>query len=489
MRFAQSITEEPMIDVGILSGQEIRFSLHGNFRLRSHPEASEILCSGRYFISLQEKKLFFQGKNYTGFCLEPINEDSFFSIEDVCIGIHFHWQQRQEQSFEGSLKFITESCAGQHRPKEVGHKGFFHTQIRAINRIRLERYLYSVIASEMSAKASLALLKAHAVISRSWLMAQLAEDRPWANPEASSIPQENNLVASASGPVFFRNNRQERICWYERDAHKHFDVCADDHCQRYQGIRHSGTPQVKQAIEETRGQILVCDGIICDTRFSKCCGGVTERFENCWADTPKKYLVHKADTPASVAKKDNGTPDLPDLSKEEEARRFILGQTDSFCHTMDKNILRQVLNDYDQATVDFYRWSVRYTANELAGIIKERSGIDFGQILNLQVIERSASGRIVRLRIVGSRQSLIVGKELEIRRILSRTHLYSSAFVVDMERDNHNEPTAFRLHGAGWGHGVGLCQIGAAVMGSQGYSYQEILSHYYPNTVLYKLFV
>jgi SpoIID/LytB domain protein len=181
-------------------------------------------------------------------------------------------------------------------------------------------------------------------------------------------------------------------------------------------------------------------------------------------------------------KREGTTSEVPDLREEGNAADWILSEPVSFCNTRDKKILAQVLNHYDQETTDFFRWQISYTTEVISRLAHQRSGIDFGRILDLIPLERGSSGRIVRLKIVGSKKTLIIGKELEIRRTLSASHLYSSAFVVE------KTPEGFTLHGAGWGHGVGLCQIGAAVMGEQGYPYQTILSHYYPNTELKVLY-
>jgi SpoIID/LytB domain protein len=308
----------------------------------------------------------------------------------------------------------------------------------------------------MSATASLELLKAHAVISRSWLLAQIDKTK--------SIAQSDQTYSACT------ETADERIKWYDREDHTNFDVCADDHCQRYQGVTRQSTPTVAAAIAATRGQVLTYDGKLCDARFSKCCGGVLEQFENCWEPKHFNYLV---------ARRDSANPaDFADLRYESAAEQWIKERPDAFCNTADAEILSQVLNNYDQETKDFYRWTVTYTRQELSALVKERSGIDFGDIVDLQPLERGTSGRITRLRIVGSKYTMVIGKELEIRRTLSKSHLYSSAFIVECQADS------FTLRGAGWGHGVGLCQIGAAVMGAKGYDYKQILSHYFVNSQL-----
>ena len=361
-----------------------------------------------------------------------------FLLKNVRIGIGFHWDRLEDQEFEGTLE-IRDNADG--------------TQT-AINRLNVEDYLSSVITSEMSATSSLELLKAHAVISRSWVL------RPIISP--STCTDKPDL-----------SDPDRHVVWYERDAHEGFDVCADDHCQRYEGItRRDEHPEaaanVQKAIDATRGQVLMYDGKVCDARFYKACGGATELFENAWANEHYDYLEPVRD--------EIGTP-LPDLTIEENAQAFIRTSPSAYCNTTDERVLGQVLNNYDQETKDFYRWTVQYTAAELSDIIRERSGIDFGEILDLVPIKRGPSARLYEMQIVGSKRTMVIGKELEIRKWLSRSHLYSSAFVVD-----RNEQGDFILIGAGWGHGVGLCQIGAAVMADKGYTYEQILAHYFPGS-------
>ena len=362
----------------------------------------------------------------------------------MTIGVDFHWQRREDQRFRGALNLAV---------VEAG--------IIAINQVDAEEYLTSVISSEMSANASKPLLKAHAVISRSWLLAQIEKNQ--------QIVDKGDTYNSC------QQDDEQLIRWYDREDHTLFDVCADDHCQRYQGITRETNPVVKEAIAETRGEVLLYDGKICDARFSKCCGGATELFENCWEPVPHPYLAVLRDAP-------EGT--LPDLTQETAAEQWIRTAPEAFCHTTDQAILSQVLNNYDQETTDFYRWKVSYTQAELSELIRRKSGIDFGTIIDLIPLERGGSGRIVRLKIVGTTRTLIIGKELEIRRTLSESHLYSSAFVVDKEMGENDIPARFVLTGAGWGHGVGLCQIGAAVMGAKGYAYDAILTHYFPGATV-----
>ena len=373
-------------------------------------------------------------------------------IRDRTIGINFHWERKEVQRFKGELKIIVED-----------------DRLTAINIIPIEDYLTSVISSEMSATASLELLKAHAVISRSWLLNKLKV----ANGKLKVIMHPDNTANFELSTL-----PSQLIKWYDHEAHKNFDVCADDHCQRYQGITRTSTPQAIEAVFATRGEVLMYEGEICDARFSKCCGGAFEEFQNCWENVKHPYLIGQRDSKTETR--------LPDLTKEVEADKWIRTSPAAFCNTHNKQVLSQVLNNYDQETTDFYRWRVCYSQQELSELIHKRSGIEFGKIIDLIPVERGTSGRLVRLKIVGTLRTLIIGKELEIRRTLSSSHLYSSAFVVDKEykEDEKEIPSRFILTGSGWGHGVGLCQIGAAVMGEQGYKYKEILSHYYPGSAI-----
>ncbi|MDR2146300.1 MAG: SpoIID/LytB domain-containing protein [Tannerella sp.] len=437
---------EPDVSVGILWNTAISFLLEGNY-----------LCSGKKApeknrVSYQNGRIVWNGEIFDTLLFEPQDDETCFVLEDVVIGINFHWERKENQTFKGALKLIVEN-----------------EMITAINLIPVEDYLTSVISSEMSATASLELLKSHAVISRSWLIAQMNKS--------------NNAVKHNS----FVETENEIICWYDREDHVNYDVCADDHCQRYQGITRTfgNLETVKQAISETRGQALVYEDTICDARFYKCCGGVTEEFQNCWEDVEYPYLKAVRDEVDMVGAKNFSplqTSEIPDLAREAEAREWILSNPSAFCNTRDEKVLSQVLNNYDTETVDFYRWTVSYTKNELSKLILKRSGIDFGEIQDLIPLQRGASGRIFRLKIVGSKKTMIIGKELEIRRILSESHLYSSAFIVEKQQDT------FVLHGAGWGHGVGLCQIGAAVMGEEGYAYDEILLHYYRGAEIRRIY-
>lgn len=437
--------KEPEISVGIVNAQEIHFALNGKFFAKG-----ETVC-GDQVVSFQEGGINWNGNLYRELTFTPQDELNSFSLYDVTIGINFHWERQETQVFNGTLKFVV-------------HEG----KITAINILPVEDYLISVISSEMNATSSLELLKAHAVVSRSWLFAQI----------------EKRKAMSDKGDGFFSfiKTKDEYIRWYDREDHTIFDVCADDHCQRYQGITKASNATVAKAVKATRGQILIYDNKICDARFSKCCGGATEEFEYCWEDKHYDYLSAIRDSDKEEARP------LPDLTNEKEAEHWIRKAPKSFCDTHDKKILSQILNNYDQETTDFYRWKVRYTQEELATLIRENTKTDYGDIIDLIPIQRGTSGRICKLKIVGSLKTLTIGKELEIRRTLSKSHLFSSAFVVDKGEMKDGVPQWFLLSGAGWGHGVGLCQIGAAVMGEKGYAYNEILLHYYKDAEIKRFY-
>lgn len=440
--------QEPVITVGILSGKEIGFSFPKEFI-----SSDGIAICGIQQAVYRKGKICWQEKEYDELSFTPQQDtSSFFELQDVTIGINFHWERKEVQRFKGELKIIVED-----------------DRLTAINIIPIEDYLTSVISSEMSATASLELLKAHAVISRSWLLNKLKV----ANGKLKVIMHPDNTANFELSTL-----PSQLIKWYDHEAHKNFDVCADDHCQRYQGITRTSTPQAIEAVFATRGEVLMYEGEICDARFSKCCGGAFEEFQNCWENVKHLYLIGQRDSKTETR--------LPDLTKEAEADKWIRTSPTAFCNTHNKQVLSQVLNNYDQETTDFYRWRVCYSQQELSELIHKRSGIEFGKIIDLIPVERGTSGRLVRLKIVGTLRTLIIGKELEIRRTLSSSHLYSSAFVVDKEykEDEKEIPSRFILTGSGWGHGVGLCQIGAAVMGEQGYKYKEILSHYYPGSAI-----
>ena len=400
-----SMGEEPQVTVGIVSAQKIEFCLNGNYTAKGET------ITGLQTVELAEGGLLWRGQNYRELRFQPQGDDVSFTLRDVTIGVGFHWERQEHQTFRGTLRLVVEA-----------------DKVLAINELPVEQYLESVISSEMSATSSPELLKAHAVISRSWLLYQMKK-----REESVKSKEERGFFS-------FVKKEDELLRWYDREDHTLFDVCADDHCQRYQGITRASSPAVAEAIKATRGQVLTYDNELCDARFSKCCGGQTEEFQYCWENIKKPYLV-------SVS--------------------------DPFCHTNDSRILSQVLNDYDQETPDFYEWRVEYTQEELSELVNRKTKLDLGDIIDIIPLDRGKSGRIWRLQLVGTKRSFIIGKELEIRRALSETHLYSSAFKVK-KCDGK-----FIIKGRGWGHGVGLCQIGAAVMGEKGYDYDDILLYYY----------
>lgn len=422
------------LEVGIMSGQQISFEIisDGNGEQKVEYSEGKILYNGTLY-----DQLIFDAKTPSTMFAEPS-----FILYGVTIGVDFHWERQVTQKFAGRLKFITDGG-----------------KVTAVNEIGVEDYLLSVISSEMKSSAGLEFLKAHSVISRSWVMAQIRNRK---KSVARSLPGEVphnvaelvTMLDCKAGEGKEESYDTEYIKWFDHDDHKVFDVCADDHCQRYQGLTMAVGETVRKAIDQTWGLVLKSGGEICDARFSKCCGGRMELFSTCWEDKDYPYLQALPDTPDE---KPGGDP---------------------FCDSTDEKILSQVLNDYDLETKDFYRWTVEYSRNEVSDLIRTRSGIDFGTIQELIPIERGPSGRIKRLRVVGSKREMIIGKELIIRKWLSSSHLKSSAFTVIWNGDK------LTLKGSGWGHGVGLCQIGAAVMASKGYCFQAILGHYYPGSEL-----
>lgn len=435
----------PQVKVGVMNEPMVEFVLNGDYVANGKTYNGEMLAK------VTDGKVEFNGECYDEINFVPVDEaTASFTLKGVTIGVNFHWERKEDQTFKGALRLIVE-----------------HGGLTTVNILSVEDYLLSVISSEMSATASLELLKAHAVISRSWLLAQIEKGKKLAESETEYVALEQT--------------DEEMIKWYDREDHVNFDVCADDHCQRYQGITRASTETVAKAINATWGEVLTYDGELCDARFSKSCGGVYEEFENCWEPKHYDYLVAKRD--------DEDEDNFPDLTKEANAEEWILSKPKAHCNTTDAKILSQVLNNYDQETTDFYRWTVEYTQDEIKELIKNRSGIDYGKIKDLQPVARGTSGRLYKLKIVGEKKTLTIGKELEIRRTLSPSHLYSSAFIVERHNvDAEGYPEKFVLRGAGWGHGVGLCQIGAAVMGEKGYNYREILLHYFINANISPLY-
>ena len=433
------------VHVGVMSGKEICFEMISD-------------GAGKQKVVYENGRISYNGALYDELLFDSITMSSMFAeptflLYDVTIGVGFHWERKQVQKFAGSLKFIVNE-----------------DKIIAVNIVGVEDYLLSVISSEMKASSSLELLKAHAVISRSWLLAQI-EGR-----KAGGTACENSVKED-----FTEQGTRHYVRWYDHKDHELFDVCADDHCQRYQGLTVAVGDNVRKAVDETWGEVLTDNGELCDARFSKCCGGMMEKFSTCWEDKDFPYLKALPDTPEEEQ--------VPDLTVEENAEKWITGEIPqaekAFCNTSDVAALSQVLNDYDMETRDFFRWKARYTRGELSALISMRSGQDIGLLESIEPLKRGPSGRIELLSIKGSKSSMVIGKELVIRKFLSTSHLKSSAFVVREEKspDNNAENDTITLLGAGWGHGVGLCQIGAAMMAVRGYSYRDILLHYYPGSV------
>ena len=442
--------KEPQLKIGIMYEPSLTFILNGIYSLKQ----KGLSFQGQQKIHYSNGKIYLNEKAIDNKVLdfEPssFNEASF-DLPEVTIGIKFHWERKENQRFKGSLQFIIEN-----------------DKLTAINVLPLEDYLVSVISSEMSATSSMELLKAHAIISRSWLLAQLIKGK--------------KLEASKNIYQTFNETKDEYIRWYDREDHANFDVCADDHCQRYQGITRQSGELVMKVIGETRGLVLMNNDNVCDARFSKSCGGISETFENVWEPVAHPYLKSIIDNPQKQESYDQ------DLTNEVSAQKWIRNSPEAFCNTHDKKVLSQVLNDYDQETKDFYRWKVIYSQEQIAELISRKTGRNFGSIIDLVPVERGKSGRLIRLKIIGKNNTLIIGKELQIRKVLSESHLYSSAFVVDRKEIRDGVPGEFVLTGAGWGHGVGLCQIGAAMMGEKGYSFKEILNHYFKETELRELY-
>jgi len=443
------ISQEPYIKVGVFERtQEAKGTFQGKFAV-----SNVIGLTGDFHVRSERGTIFFTKSDGQQILsareieCQPLDQGTF-TLKDVVIGIGFHWERKENQTFEGRLRLVAQE----------------NHAVAAINELSVESYLKSVISSEMSATAPIELLKAHAITSRSWLVAML--DRQ-SKQKASGLAAQHTQQSGA-----------ELIRWYDREDHTLFDVCADDHCQRYQGLSKIISQAASDAIQATRGQFLVHDGEICDARYYKACGGLTENYENVWDEQSVPYLK-------SVS--DSTTKHRP-LRNEQDAERWVNSSPDAFCNTTDGSILRQVLPSFDQETTDFFRWKVEYKREDLEALIKQKSGIDFGELKELIPVKRGPSGRIYKLNIVGSKQTMVVGKELEIRKWLSKSHLYSSAFVVRTELDSEGRPSKFILLGSGWGHGVGLCQIGAAVMATKGYKAEQIVKHYFPGAELETLY-
>ncbi len=426
---------QEILTVGVVSLPEVAFNFKTPYTFGGKT------YQGAYTATVLRGKVCFEGETFDEVFFRHCGEEGSFELSNVTIGVDFHWNRQESQVFPDDLKLIVENG-----------------KVTAVNCVGIENYLVSVISSEMSATNSEELLKAHCIISRSWILAQIQKNK--------------ELKAAGVDYSACSDSETERIKWYDREDHVNFDVCADDHCQRYYGLSRASTQAVRDSVDQTWGRVLTYDGKICDARFSKCCGGVFEEFKFCWEPKSFPYLVRRRDSAHPA--------DFPDLTVEENARKWILSEPEAFCNTKDERILSQVLTNFDQETRNFYRWKVEYTVEELSELVRRRSGEDYGEILDLVPVARGTSGRLWKLKIVGTKKTKVIGKELEIRRTLSPSHLYSSAFVVEKQDGR------FILHGAGWGHGVGLCQIGAAVMGAKGYKYDEILAHYFPGSTIEK---
>ena len=442
------IDHEPVIQVGILeSSPEIRGHWHDLFEIPGHGKRQ-----GPFRASVRDGHIVLEAGGDTSVtapgalhCLAAVN--ATFSLDDVVIGRRFHWERRETQTFSGNLTLL---------PGEDG-------LLTAVNELPLEDYLVSVVSSEMNGEAPCEFLKAHAIASRSWLAAMLES---LGNVGVTPAMPQSSL------------NGDEIIRWYGREEHQRFHVCADDHCQRYQGLTRMVPGHAAAAVRATRGVFLVYGDEVCDARYYKACGGLTDNYDNTWEAKRIPYLTSISDAPHPFAP----------IRTEDEARAWVSARPDAYCNTTDEEVLRRILPDFDRETTDFFRWEVRYARKELENLLQRKAGIDFGTLKDLIPLERGPSGRIIRLKIEGSKRTVTVGKELEIRRWLSESHLYSSAFVVSADRDASGEAICFTLQGAGWGHGVGLCQIGAAVMAVQGFSAEAILKHYFPNADLRRLY-
>ncbi len=445
------MTKEPMISVGVTSVESaVNFRLIGHFeangRMRlPQGEYTARLDGGRISILSRDGGMIIRDPSIG--LLPELPGKNRFVLGKVPIGAGFHWEQRQDLTFQGELHV----------------RSFDDEHLQVINRLPLETYLSSVIGSEMSGTAPFEFLKAHAVISRSWALRRI--DRG-PGPASST----SSHVKPTDGETILR--------WTGAEAHKGFDVCADDHCQRYRGVLEGTAANAERAVQETRGEVLTHENEICDARYSKCCGGMTESFRAAWDDRNIPYLTGLPDNdhfPLEFS--------YP-LTEEENAQAWITRSPEAYCNTKDRQLLEMILSQLDWPTRDFFRWQEVYTQKEISEIVAEKAGSNLGRIRDLLPLARGVSGRIIRLRIVGTARTVTVGKELEIRRVLSPTHLYSSAFVIQREGERGEIPRSFRLLGAGWGHGVGLCQIGAAVMATQGRPYRELLEHYFPGTSL-----
>ncbi len=439
----------PKIMVGIMDHQkEVRINLHGPFTIEHASDITGVFIArakGKDIVLYDEQERVL----YRAQTIRLLNkDDSTFTLFNVTIGINFHWEKQEEQTFKGGIVF----------------KRRTDSTLAVINEIDIEDYLESVISSEMNSSAPLEFLKAHAIISRSWLIAALKRKK-------SPVPKDktNNNAIEGSNTI---------IRWYEQEGHDIYDVCADDHCQRYQGITKIITHRPLEAVKMTYGVVITYNGEVCDARYSKACGGITEEYRTAWKDMEVPYLISISD----------GTKAFKPITTEKEARAWINSKPEAYCNTDDINVLMAILPDFDLKTEGFFRWRVDYTRCELEEIIREKSGYHIGTLTQITPLKRGPSGRISLIKIKGSKMTITLGKELEIRRWLSRSHLYSSAFVIDTRYDPSGEVQGFTFSGAGWGHGVGLCQIGAACMAIKGFKAEDILRHYFPGTLTEKIY-
>lgn len=451
--------KEPLIRVGLMTrARAARITISGSFIT----ENGERLSEGDYSALSGEGIVLLEGATRlraSSILLSPVDFDScVITVHDVTIGIDFHWERKEAQQFKGALRLMA-------APEGLA----------LINELPLESYLVSVISSEMSASCPAELLRAHSIVSRSWLLAQLSKAAGgFAIERAKASLEDSKTVDNQPGEI---------IRWYDRENHADFDVCADDHCQRYQGISKAFSQESFGAVRDTRGLVLVSNDQICDARYSKSCGGMTEVYSAAWEDRDVPYLASIYDGPGEIS-----GYRMP-LADESNAEAWITSSPPAYCNNISAGLAERILPGFDQETRDFYRWEIVYTQDELREILRSRLGVDIGNILALEPVERGESGRLIRLRIRGEAGNLVIGKELEIRRALSRSHLYSSAFIIRTERESASGyPEVFNLVGAGWGHGVGLCQIGAAVMSDKGHTYREILAHYFRGATLRSLY-
>lgn len=345
----------------------------------------------------------------------PLHEDSRLSLLNLKIGKEFHWQQTVEALLPGTVK-VRLSPAG---------------EWQTINSLPLEKYLQCVIGSEMNPAAPEEFLKAHCIISRSWALGKIRRTHKAGGNDAMFS---DNCISA----------------WEDTADHSGFDVCSDDHCQRYQGL--SDMPsKIKKIVKDTEGMVLTdAEGNLADTRYSKCCGGKTELFSTCWQETDYPYLISQIDPYC----------DLSSLSAQKREK-----------------LLRDCFRRYDTSATISNEWELTVSRDEIRNRLSNLFGKETGDVIDMKVETRGLSGRAKGLLIKCESGDYHIGKELTIRRLLSKDCLRSSLFDITLLSDDN-----FRIKGKGWGHGVGLCQTGAARMALEGASFHEILSFYYPGT-------